>query len=74
MLSVTFFLVGLKSLLHELLKYVVCMCVLYTRELQTFEQQVILKDASSLVYASAHIVDLMNSTKSNERRKIWAHW
>jgi hypothetical protein len=74
MLSVTFFLVGLKSLLHELFKYVVCVCVLYVRELQTFEQQVLLRNASSLVYTSAQIVDLMNSTKSNKWKKIGAHW
>jgi hypothetical protein len=27
-----------------------------------------------LVYISARIVDLMNLTKSNKRRKFWAYW
>jgi hypothetical protein len=72
MLSVTFFLVGLKSLLHELFKYVVCVCVryIYMRELQNFEQQVLLRDASSLVYTLTHIIDLMNSKKSNKWGKF----
>jgi len=74
MLNVTFFLVGLKSLLHELFKYVVCVCVcvcyIYMRELQNFEQQVLLRDASSLVYTLTHIIDLMNSKKSNKWGKF----
>jgi hypothetical protein len=44
------------------------------RELQTFEQQVLFRDASSLVYILAQIIDLMNLTKSNKKRKNWAHW
>jgi hypothetical protein len=37
MLNVTFSLVSLKSLFHELFKYVVCVCVLYMKELIFFE-------------------------------------
>jgi hypothetical protein len=44
------------------------------KESQNFEQQVLFSDASSLVYISARIVDLMNLTKSNKRRKFWAYW
>ncbi len=44
------------------------------KELQNFEQQVLLKNASSLVYTSAQIVNLMSLTKSNNWRKNWVHW
>jgi hypothetical protein len=43
------------------------------KELQNFEQQVLLKNASSLVYTSAQIVNLMSLTKSNNWRKNWVH-
>jgi len=49
-----------------------CVCVryIYMRELQNFEQQVLLRDASSLVYTLTHIIDLMNSKKSNKWGKF----